>query len=165
MHLHSQVHSPKNTKGKSSALSELLPKLSKKSVAGQCLSLLNDEAKSTLENKMELAMTKTMRLELKNTCLLEAHGDKASTALREHLTACIEEVPTMRHATVVKSTVVICPTLDDKHYFPLTSFLTCNCSSPMKYVLETGWKLTRTTVSVYVPKAKREWLWSCHLTL
>jgi hypothetical protein len=99
---------PKNSKGKSSALSDLLPKISKKSVAGQCLSLLNDEAKSTLENKMELAMTKTMRLELKNTCLLEAHGNKASNALRKHLTSCIEDVYILRHATVVKSTVVIC---------------------------------------------------------
>jgi hypothetical protein len=95
-------------KSNSSALSELLPKISKKSVAGQCLSLLNDEAKSTLETKMELAMTKTMRLELKNTCLLEAHGDKASNALFKHLTSCIEDVYAMRHATVVKSTVVIC---------------------------------------------------------
>jgi hypothetical protein len=125
MHLHSQVHSPKNMKGKNRALSELLPTISKKSVAGQCLSLLNDEAKSTLENKMELAMTKAMRLELKNTCLLEAHGDKASKALREHLTSCIEEVSTMRHAVAVKSTVVINPALDDTHYLPLTSFLTC----------------------------------------
>jgi hypothetical protein len=45
----------------------MLPKISKNSVAGQCLSLLDDEAKATLKNKMEVALSKTMRAELKST--------------------------------------------------------------------------------------------------
>jgi hypothetical protein len=87
------VRSPSKVKLKGSALlSDMLPKISKSSVAGQCLSLLDDEAKATLENKMEVALSKTMHAELKTTCLLEAHGDKASTALRIYATISLTEM-------------------------------------------------------------------------
>jgi hypothetical protein len=99
-----QARSP--GKPKSSALSEMMPKISKNIVAGQCLSLLDEEAKENLESKMEKAFSKTMRAELKSTCLLEAHGTKAQDALRDHFTACIEDTASMRHPLLVKSTMV-----------------------------------------------------------
>jgi hypothetical protein len=84
----------------------MMPKISKKSVAGQCLSLLDDEGKTNLESKMEKAIAKTMRAELKSTCLLEAHGNKANDALRDYFLTCIEDVGSMRHPLLQKSTVV-----------------------------------------------------------
>jgi hypothetical protein len=93
-------------KGKAGVLAEMIPKIAKTYVAGQYLSLLDEEGKTNLESKMEKALAKTMRAELKSTCLLEAHGSKANDALRDHFAACIEDTGSMRHPLLKKSTVV-----------------------------------------------------------
>ena len=82
-----QARSP--GKGKAGVLAEMIPKIAKTPVPGQCLSLLDEEGKSNLlvESKMEKALAKTMRAELKSTCLLEAHGTKANDALRDQFAA------------------------------------------------------------------------------
>ncbi len=97
LHFYASRH-PSHAGPFASALSQLLSTISKSSVTGQCLSFLDEQAKTTLESKMEVALHKTMQVELKNTCLSEAHGTKATTALVEHFTSCQEDVSTMRHA-------------------------------------------------------------------
>ena len=107
VHIHLQVRSP--VLAKASPLTELLPTISKSSVVGQCLSLLDAQAKAALESKMKVALHKTMRAELKSTCLGEAHGAKARDALVDHFKSCQEDVSTMRHALPPKQNQVIFP--------------------------------------------------------
>ncbi len=107
VHIHLQVRSP--VLAKASALTELMPTVSKSSVAGQCLSLLDAQAKAALESKMKVVLHKTMRAELKSTCLSEAHGTKARDALFDHFKSCQEDVSTMRHALPPKQNQVIIP--------------------------------------------------------
>jgi hypothetical protein len=125
--LHIQVRSPALAKA-SSALSQLLPTISKSSVAGQCLSLLDEQAKAALESKMEVALHKTMRAELKSTCLIEAHGTNATAALVEHFTSCQEDVSTMRHALLPKPNQVNTQPFS-KHRFKRTNSTYSSCNT------------------------------------
>ncbi len=55
-----QARSP--GKGKAGVLAEMIPKIAKTPVPGQCLSLLDEEGKTNLESKMEKAfLAKPMR--------------------------------------------------------------------------------------------------------
>jgi hypothetical protein len=115
--------------GTPGALSQLLPTISKASVAGQCLSLLDDQAKADLESKMEVALQKTMRAELKNTCLIEAHTTKATTALVDHFVSCQEDVSTLRHALQPKPNQVKTLPLNQLFLISQTNATNCSCNT------------------------------------